>query len=282
MGKETKGIYLRHIFEVPGEVGCMKISLIDLAFLSEKRTNVLLLLEEGPKTSDEIKTALNVTSTSIMPQIKKLKEGNLINQESDLYRLSEMGEIVVEKMEPLLNTVRVFEENYDYWVNHDLSAIPEYLLNRIDELGNYFLLEPDLNRLFEVPEDFKKNLLESRCIMTVLSFFHPLYFALYSELARKEAEMYLILTEPVFERMKKDYTEELQELLNSKNTKIYICDKNITLKNVVTDRFCSVILFDRKGKFDHQRLISFDESALKWCEELFKYYKDMSRPLEGI
>ncbi len=35
----------------------MKISLIDLAFLSEKRKDVLLLLEEGPKTGDEIKTA---------------------------------------------------------------------------------------------------------------------------------------------------------------------------------------------------------------------------------
>ncbi len=54
----------------------MKTSLIDLAFLSEKRKDVLLLLEEGPKTGDEIKTALNVNSTSIMPpQIKKIKRG---------------------------------------------------------------------------------------------------------------------------------------------------------------------------------------------------------------
>ena len=55
----------------------MKVSLIDLALLSEKRKDVLLLLEEGSKTGDEIKTALNVNSTSIMPQIKKLKEGRL-------------------------------------------------------------------------------------------------------------------------------------------------------------------------------------------------------------
>ena len=47
----------------------MKTSLIDLAFLSEKRKDVLLLLEEGPKAGEDIKTALNVKSTSIMPQI---------------------------------------------------------------------------------------------------------------------------------------------------------------------------------------------------------------------
>jgi predicted transcriptional regulator len=261
----------------------MKISLIDLAFLSEKRKDVLLLLEEGPKTGDEIKTALNINSTSIMPQIKKLKEGRLIVQdERNTYRLSDMGEIVVEKMEPLLNTVRVFEENYDYWTNHDFTAIPEFLLNRIDELGNYFMLEADLNRLFEVPEDFKSNLLESRNIKMFLSYFNPLYIEIFSELVRKEAEICLILTEPVFERMKKDYFKDLKFLADSKNIEVYICDENVTLKDVVTERFCSLVLFDKKGKFDHQRLMSYDESALKWCNELFLYYKEKSRRLEKL
>jgi len=261
----------------------MRTSLIDLAFLSEKRKDVLLLLEEGPKTGDEIKTALNVNSTSIMPQIKKLKEGRLIVQDDrSTYMLSEIGEIVVEKMEPLLNTVRVFEENYDYWTNHDFTAIPEYLLNRIDELGNYFMLEPDLNRLFEIPEDFRSNLLESKRVKMFLSYFNPLHLEMYSKLARKGAEICLILTEPVFDRMKKDYYEDLKSLVESKDVEIYICDKNVTLKNVVTERFCSLVLFDKKGKFDHQRLMSFDESALKWCEELFLYYKDRSKQLGNI
>lgn len=258
----------------------MKTSIIDLAFLSEKRTNVLLLLTEEPRTSDEIKTALNVSSTSIMPQIKKLKEGRLIIQDGDYYKLTDMGEIVVEKMEPLLNTIRVFEENYDYWISHDLDAIPEDLINRIEELGNYFLLEPDLNRLFEVPEDFKENLLQSGRIMTFFSYFHPLYFSLYTEIARKEAEIEIILTEPVFKRIEEDFSEQLEELLEAKNVQVYVSDENITLTNVVTDRFCSLVLFDKKGKFDHQHLMSFDESALKWCEDLFTHYKNTARSLK--
>ena len=185
-------------------------------------------------------------------------------------------------MEPLLNTVRVFEENYEYWINHDFTAIPEHLLNRIDELGNYFMLDAYLNRLFEIPEDFKKNLLESKHIKIFLSYFNPLHIEIYRELARKEAEICLVLTEPVFNRMKKDYYDDLKFLMESKNTEIYICHKNITLKNVVTERFCSLVLFDNKGKYDHQRLMSFDESALKWCEELFLYYKEMSMRLDKL
>jgi len=261
----------------------MKKSLIDLAFISEKRKDVLLLLEEGPKSGDDIKTALNVKSTSIMPQIKKLKDGHLIVQDKrNVYKLSGMGEILIEKMEPLLDTVRVFEENYDYWVNHNLTVIPEYLLSRINELGNYFMFEADLNRLFEIPEDLKSNLLGSRYIKIFLSYFNPLYLEIYSELVRKGAELHLILTEPIFIRMEKDYYENLKFLIESKNTEIYICNKKVNLETVVTERFCSLVLFDKKGKFDHQRLIDYDESAIKWCEELFLYYKEMSLLLEKL
>jgi predicted transcriptional regulator len=218
-----------------------------------------------------------------MPQIKKIKEGRLIVQdERNTYRLSDMGEIVVEKMEPLLDTVRVFEENYDYWVNHDFTAIPEHLLNRIDELGNYFMLEADLTGFLKSPKTSRIICLSQKNIKIFLSYFNPLYIEIYSELIKKEAEMCLILTQPVFERMKKDYQKDLKMLVESKNVEVYICDKNVTLKDVVTERFCSLVLFDKKGKFDHQRLMSFDESALKWCEELFSYYKDMSRRLENI
>jgi len=82
--------------------------------------------------------------------------------------------------------------------------------------------------------------------------------------------------------MEKDYYENLKFLIESKNTEIYICNKKVNLENVVTERFCSLVLFDKKGKFDHQRLIDYDESAIKWCEELFLYYKEMSLLLDKL
>ena len=144
------------------------------------------------------------------------------------------------------------------------------------------MLEPDLNRLFEVPEDFRNNLLESRHVKIFLSYFNPLHIEIYRELVTKGAEICLVLTQSVFNRIKKDYYEDLKFLMESKSTEIYLCDRNITLKNVVTERFCSLVLFDKKGKYDHQRLMSYDESALKWCDELFQYYKNMSTRLECL
>jgi predicted transcriptional regulator len=118
----------------------MENSLLDLILLSEKRTGVLLFLLEGPKDIETIKKTLNASATSIQPQVKKLKEHNLIIQEKNLYRLSEIGKIVADKMKPLLDTISVLEENADYWADRDMSEIPPFLLRRINEFGHCTLI----------------------------------------------------------------------------------------------------------------------------------------------
>ena len=95
----------------------MENTLLDLILLSEKRKNVLLLLLEGPKDIETIKKALNASATAVQPQVKKLKEQHLVVQEKNLYKLSEIGRIVAEKMKPLVDTLSVLEENTDYWAD---------------------------------------------------------------------------------------------------------------------------------------------------------------------
>ena len=105
----------------------MQLELLELIFLSNRRKQLLLFLKDGPKNMDEIKGALDVTSTAILPQIKKLKEKSLVVQEEKSYRLSLIGKVLVEKMQPLVNIVDVFEDNFDYWAERDLQGIPPAL-----------------------------------------------------------------------------------------------------------------------------------------------------------
>ena len=95
----------------PVQVHNMENSLLDLIFLSEKRKNVLLLLLEGPKDINTIKKILKASATSVQPQVKMLREKHLVVQDRELYRLSEIGKIIAEKMKPLLDTLSVLEEN---------------------------------------------------------------------------------------------------------------------------------------------------------------------------
>jgi len=56
-----------------------KSSLLDTIFLPEKRKNLLLFLkEEGPKSSEEIKSVFDFPWKSMIPQIRKLMDWDLV------------------------------------------------------------------------------------------------------------------------------------------------------------------------------------------------------------
>ena len=75
----------------------MDSSLIDLVFRSDKRKNLLMFLDSGSKNIDEIRDELDVTATSILPQIKKLIDNDLIVQEDRMYKLTVLGEFITKK-----------------------------------------------------------------------------------------------------------------------------------------------------------------------------------------
>lgn len=251
----------------------MKLELLGTLFLSDKRKDLLLLLIERPMNIDEIKNTLNVTSSAMMTQIKILIDQGIIFYEHDYYKLSSFGEVIVKKMIPLLNTLRVFADNKDYWENHKLDSIPTNLLDRIEELGTCELVEPELNRMFELPKKFMDNLNEVKYIMEVSSSFSPAYPYKYIELAKKGVKISVIITEPVFERLKTEYFNQLEDYLKIESTELFVCKDTIGLASiVVTDTFLSLNLFYKTGMFHNHVVMSFEEQALKWGEDMFAFF----------
>jgi predicted transcriptional regulator len=90
----------------------MRSNLITILLSSEKRTDLLLLLKEKPRTIEEINNELDTNSVAILPQLKKLKEKGLVIQEEKIYELSLLGKIIVRKMESLVKAFRQLENNY--------------------------------------------------------------------------------------------------------------------------------------------------------------------------
>ena len=261
----------------------MKLALLGTLFLSDKRKDLLLLLIERPMNIDEIKSTLNVTSSAMMTQIKILIDQGIILYEGDQYRLSSFGEVIVRKMIPLLNTLMVFEDNKQYWENHKVKGIPAHLLERIEEMGSCELVEPELNRMYELPKKFTDNLVQSKYIMEISSSFSPAYPYKYIELARKGVRISLIITEPVFERFETEYFEQLQDYLGIENTELFVCKDDIGFaSSVVTDRFLSLTLFYKTGMFHNHAMLSFETNALMWGEDMYHFFRKISEEVSGV
>jgi len=249
----------------------LQLELLELIFLSDKRKQLLLFLKEGPKNMDEIKEALDVTSTAILPQIKKLKEKSLIVQEDKNYKLSLIGKVLVEKMQPLVSIIDVFEDNFDYWAERDLQGIPPAFRKRLGELRKCKLIQPDLDRMFELDPEIVENLSKSSRILECIAYFDPSLISMCQELAKGGVEFSFLMSGSVFQRYSKDYLEDFRSMLALENIKFFLYSGELRIANLtVTDRFVMISLFPKNQKhFDRESLISYEPSALNFGNELF-------------
>ncbi|WP_462272424.1 helix-turn-helix transcriptional regulator [Methanohalophilus sp.] len=163
----------------------MGVSIVELVCRSEKRKNLLVYLKDGPRNMAAIKKALDVTSTGVLPQIKLLKDNDIILQKDDEYELSIFGSIVVQKIMPVFKLTRTLEKNPEYWFSRDISALPMQFMERLGDLGDSKVIEPDVNSLFDPPQELIDHLLVSRHVIAITSYFHPYYVRHFLELARK-------------------------------------------------------------------------------------------------
>lgn len=242
-----------------------------MIFLSEKRKQLMLFLKNGPKNMEEITKALEVSPTAILPQIKKLKEKFLVVQEEKSYSLSLIGKVLTEKMEPLVNLIDVFENNFDYWSDRDLQGIPPAFRKRLGELGTCKLIQPDLDRMFEIDPEVAGNLFESKNVLESIAYFHPSLISLCQDLAKKGIKVSFLMSKPVFTRYSNDYAEDLQKMLTLENIKFYMYSEDLRISNLtVTDKFFMLSLFPKNPKyFDRDSLISYEPSALEFGNDLF-------------
>lgn len=250
----------------------MGVSIVELVCRSEKRKNLLVYLKDGPQNLAAIKKALNVTSTGVLPQIKLLKDNDILVQKDDEYELSIFGNIVLQKILPIFKLTNTLEKNPEYWFSRDISALPMQFMERLGDLGDSKVIEPDINSLFDPPQELIDHLLVSRHVAAITSYFHPYYAKHFIGLAKKGVEINLIFTNDVYERIAEDYGKDAEVFFEMDNTSIYIHEGNLPVVSMVcADGFFLLSLLNQKGIYDHNKLISISEEAIKWGHDLFEY-----------
>ncbi|MBZ3935844.1 helix-turn-helix transcriptional regulator [Methanimicrococcus blatticola] len=265
----------------------MKSCLIDTIFLSDKRKNLLLLLLEGPQTSDDIKDKLNVNWGAMIPQIKKLEEWDLITSKDRVYYLTDMGRAIANNSKQLLNILCVYENNQKYWATHDLSRIPTDLLDRIGELGPCKLLESDLAHVFDANKDVVEAMIDATFCGTLSNFFQPQYNKMYNTMIKNGCDLTLIYSQSVFDRILSEYvydgTAELDDVkfLDWKNTKFYVIPDGLGITEIsVTNNIVLLGLFDSDNRFDSRYILSSGDRSHQWGMELFAFLSKEAKRIE--
>lgn len=167
-----------------------------------------------------------------------------------------------------------------YLREHDLSPIPENILNNIHKIHPS---QVAVNR-DEVPtdthEEFFKNLKKSEWIKGISPIYRKEYPRFIDELIDEGKDIELVLTDNVIDIMDEKVPEHLDRFFEYDGLSLYMCSADMRLASGVGEGFVSVSLFFENGKFDPSTdLISKHKSGEEWGKKLFNYWKGKSKEI---
>ena len=258
----------------------MMSELLSVISASDKRRNLLILLNSGPREWDDIKRILNVTSTGMLPQIKILEEEHLIDRDGRKFFLTPIGKVLATHMEPLVRTMEVLDKNRKFWAEHNVDVLPFDILMDIRDLGNYRIIENTDEEIFDV-SSFLKNISTAKTLKGLAHTVHPTWPDFFMNLARKGTTSSLVFTPGVLKIMNEKYPGWVRDYLRLGNTSIYVTKRDFKFSYTVTDSYFSISLFYKTGYFDSKNdVASNDPSAIQWGERIYEFLLKHSEKVE--
>lgn len=259
-------------------------NLLRLAACSNLRKNLLLSLREGGKPLSEFRDEFGVSSTTAIHALRDLERANLISQdEARNYALTKIGEIVALKLEDFMSAVEALQKHERFWLEHDLSDIPQPLLEQIGDLRNSMPLLGTTTDLFKLHATFIQVLETANEVKGIYPIFDFDYLSIIRDLVKgKGVEVDLIVTTEVLESIGGviETEETFHDFLDEPNLTLFTTEQPLKLTLTLTDRVFYLGLFAPDGVYDYNRaLISDDPKALDWGRTLHDHYRQRSKPV---
>lgn len=245
-----------------------------LAVCSDLRRNILISMYEGEKSLGDLRDELKISSTTAIHALRELEKVGLTFQGLNRnYALTNIGRITTLKLVDFSDATEVLKKHERFWLEHDLSGIPEHMMERIGWLRDSTLIEAQPTDIFKVYSTYVELLKKAKEVRGVTSMFVPEYSIIFKNIIlMKKTNTKLVVTEEVLNKIDQEILKEIQTN-ESLEFELYILKENIKVGFTVTDYFLSLGLFNFDGSYDWNRdLISYNEKAIAWGYELFEDY----------
>ncbi len=244
----------------------------DLKFItsSDIRSKIIISLNKGQKKLGDLKDEINMRSSSILHSMSQLESRNLIVREFQSYSLSQPGEMIAIILIDMINSFSLIKKHKDFWLDHDLNEIPEDLLDKIDYLGDFKVINsPIIDSSGQ--SVLKKLLYESKVIKGVLS---PLIIHDELSVVNEKENIHLILADNTLNETVKVLSPKSKENTSIvENIKLWKIKNDLKLVLIVTENFLLLKLPKINEKNDSASyLMSETEESIEWGNELFDYY----------
>ncbi len=241
--------------------------LFELA--SAERMNVMLELPNNKLKLSQLSRKLKLTVTETSRHLQRLNEAKLIQKNSDgFYELTGFGKLTLI----LLENLDFVSEYRDFFLEYDISGIPRHLVDRFSELGQGVYVTQALRNL----EEGERSVREAQNFVWILSDdVLTNTIPILIQKVHSPFDLRIILPEGKFP----------PESVSQLPMKVVGIQKRVVPKVnvlvVITDSLAIFCLPNRSGRIDYTGLQGKDIKFRDWCKDLFLYYWEKAKPING-
>lgn len=251
-----------------------------LAVCSELRRNILINLNEGKRSLGDLRDEMQVSSTTILHALKELEKNNITFQDKDKnYSLTNIGRVVALKMLDFNDAAETLRKHEKFWIEHDLSGIPQHMIEKIGWLRNSDVMQINALDIIKTHISYVNFIKAAKWIRGVSPIYSSDYTTVFKELVDRNVEINLILSRAVLNKLINDLgLENFKNALVIYSLDILVSDEDLRVAFTVTDSYLSFGLFTKDGVYDTAYdLVSTDYKAVSWGYELFEYYRKKAK-----
>ena len=214
------------------------------------KLQILLSLLKGGKKLSEIHADVHSSDTTILHIIKEFEDLSLTTKFDGTYQLTSLGLLEAEMCKDASSRAEVIQKFKEFWLNHDVTALPPNFRQKIGALKDSTLIKPDLLELNKVYNTFLKLLMTSTKVTGISPIFHKDYVPVIEEILRQGNSVDLIVTSGVLTKtLASANVDQLQKSFREGTLSIFL-KEDLKVALTVTDTTISLGLFKNNGDYD--------------------------------
>jgi predicted transcriptional regulator len=247
-------------------------------------TLLLLVLNQGERTRDELKAITGTSSQNLRPGVRLLMEEEFVEERMHTYALTPYGSVVAESLSDFILSTAVVIRYKLFWNAHAMDWLPDVAVENLGELINGSIISNPRHRAFSTYTHLMERIGEAERLAIITSVAHPDMMAAMATKALGGMPLDVIIT-PEMEREidSARHRPFIQPLEGCRNIRIAVAQVPLKGCFLVSDRCLNFgLYFADEDLYDSLRFFhdTSNEGRI-WGERLLHYYREHSVPLDA-
>jgi len=251
---------------------------------SRLRLAIIDALKDGPMRLADLRRAVDANAPNTSTKAKDLGEIGIVERVGGNYQLTPYGKAVKEQTESSLDFYATYEKFKDLWETHHTEGIPQEFLFRLGELYNSELIRCSKENPIATHEALVRYLQTVKKEMYAISpVIQNEWVHVLAQLMDNGVKMETVLTEAITKQFAGVAKQAGRVDDFDKNIGFYINTEKYSLPGTLSsDSFCCFAIESKAvpGNYFDMKLYSTDSRAIKWAEDLYKYFKERAKPVK--